>query len=439
VLKCDYDSGRHMLHNAIQKKRWAQVERIFLDSETIEDRTCNEIKSRAEMWAKTWVYRRDQKTGSLKWMITPLHAAVIFGAPPDAFQKLLWAYPRAARARDDQGNLPLHLAYKNGISKENLRLLLNAYPNGIYVKNRVGLYPQQCTPASMKERADQARADQARADKARALRDGTSMTTRQSKNKLKVLAEGMQEVASVSGRTLSTVSSTVSENMKEVTSKSDMSFTTVAEVKNIVTERIEDAVSVSEEKLHGFIDDIEEQLFPGSTTRRNEDFLRESPTMDTLGESPTMDTIEESPTMDMLRNSRTMETVYSDEMSVESLDNEATEAIQARESSETKDKKGEEETKRELCETDQKKVVGESNRNETEQKKVLDESGRELYKTDKKKFVSFDMDDEDGGSLLNEYSPGDEQRGGCCSVISDLTPLTCDMGRSLMTSLPTED
>eukprot|EP00566_Odontella_aurita_P007118 CAMPEP_0113542168 /NCGR_PEP_ID=MMETSP0015_2-20120614/9452_1 /TAXON_ID=2838 /ORGANISM="Odontella" /LENGTH=748 /DNA_ID=CAMNT_0000442185 /DNA_START=370 /DNA_END=2616 /DNA_ORIENTATION=- /assembly_acc=CAM_ASM_000160 len=155
VLECDYDRGAHALYDAIEKKRWGDADRIFceskLEADTVEPEPskCQSSSkgclSRAEVLAKTWVYRTyPNSNGRIKWRITALHAAVIFDAPPDQFRNILEAHPASAKLRDDRGNLPIHLAFKTGLDEGRINILLDAYRGGLEVKNNKGLTPMDC-------------------------------------------------------------------------------------------------------------------------------------------------------------------------------------------------------------------------------------------------------------------------------------------------------
>jgi len=175
ILECDFDRGVHILYDAIQKRDWGEVEKIFRESKAEVRRKPQGTKSRAEILAMAWVYRQEAKedlrqtthTGRdndgdvhdeekddngeedagvrLKWRIMALHAAVIFDAPIEILDKLLRANIYAAKLRDDRGNLPLHLAYKNGLDEDRMKLLLGAYRDGARMKNHKGLIPKDCS------------------------------------------------------------------------------------------------------------------------------------------------------------------------------------------------------------------------------------------------------------------------------------------------------
>ena len=77
----------------------------------------------------------------IKWRTLPLHAAVLFRAPPKLLRALLKANPLAACHRDDRNMLPLHLAIKTGTNKATVRTLLDAYPQALDERDDQGLLP----------------------------------------------------------------------------------------------------------------------------------------------------------------------------------------------------------------------------------------------------------------------------------------------------------
>ena len=96
--ECDFDKDPSELYLQLQKKDW---EGAIARSVTDPVEAC------------TWVVRKEFD-GKLRWRLLPLHAAIIFKAPEEVIEALLGAYPRGAECKDDQGMLPLHLAFRNG-------------------------------------------------------------------------------------------------------------------------------------------------------------------------------------------------------------------------------------------------------------------------------------------------------------------------------------
>lgn len=131
--ECDYDTNPTVLYQAIEAKQWDYAVSLF-------------VKNKIEGGESgTWVVRKETN-GKLRWRLLPLHAAIIFGSPVKLVECLLADYPAAASCKDDQGMLPLHLAFRNegSASWEIIDELLTAYPQAIFVKDRKGRTPLQC-------------------------------------------------------------------------------------------------------------------------------------------------------------------------------------------------------------------------------------------------------------------------------------------------------
>lgn len=130
--ECDYDTNPTILYQAIEAKQWDYAASLF-------------VEGKCEGQSGTWVVRKETN-GKLRWRLLPLHAAIIFGSPLTLIECLLADYPTAAQCKDDQGMLPLHLAFRNegSASWEIIEELLTAYPHAIFVKDRKGRTPLQC-------------------------------------------------------------------------------------------------------------------------------------------------------------------------------------------------------------------------------------------------------------------------------------------------------
>ncbi len=130
--ECDYDTNPTVLYQAIEAKQWDYAASLF-------------TKNLCEGQSGTWVVRKETN-GKLRWRLLPLHAAIIFGSPLTLVECLLADHPAAAQCKDDQGMLPLHLAFRNegSASWEIIEELVTAYPQAIFVKDRKGRTPLQC-------------------------------------------------------------------------------------------------------------------------------------------------------------------------------------------------------------------------------------------------------------------------------------------------------
>lgn len=119
-LVCDYDKNVTPLYELLESSQWDQARlRCRTNPEEVQ----------------TWIVRRDANA-KIRWKLLPLHAAVIFQAPAQVIEGMLKEYPIAAGKRDDQGMLPLHLAFRHKQEESMLILLLSHFPQAVLVKDR---------------------------------------------------------------------------------------------------------------------------------------------------------------------------------------------------------------------------------------------------------------------------------------------------------------
>lgn len=118
---CDYDTNATVLYELLESSTW--------------ERARARCKSHPEE-VRTWIIRKD-KSLSVRWKLLPLHAAIIFQSPNFLVSALLDQYPAAVSKKDDQGMLPLHLAFRHKQEDEDLlELLLVKFPKAVMIKDR---------------------------------------------------------------------------------------------------------------------------------------------------------------------------------------------------------------------------------------------------------------------------------------------------------------
>lgn len=120
-----YNKNTTQLYRFIESKNWDMVVR--------------HLKTNPAEGA-TWVFRKE-KDGSLRWKLSPLHAALIYDAPAKVIAALIKAYPHGAKQVDDEGMLPIHLAFRNGCEEKIVDLLLEAHPEGVRELDSKGQVP----------------------------------------------------------------------------------------------------------------------------------------------------------------------------------------------------------------------------------------------------------------------------------------------------------
>ncbi|CAB9506593.1 expressed unknown protein [Seminavis robusta] len=119
---CNYDTNVTTLYELLESSNWEKA-RSRCGSHPHE--------------VRTWIVRRDTISQKIRWKLLPLHAAVIFQSPTYVVTALIDQYPAAVSRRDDQGMLPLHLAFRYKEDNEDLlELLLTQYPKGVLMKDK---------------------------------------------------------------------------------------------------------------------------------------------------------------------------------------------------------------------------------------------------------------------------------------------------------------
>jgi hypothetical protein len=117
----DYDNGATVLYELLESSNWEKAR--------------SRCRSHPEE-VRTWIVRKDRSL-QVRWKLLPLHAAIIFQSPNFMVSALLEKYPAAASRKDDQGMLPLHLAFRHKQEDEDLlELLLVQYSKAVMVKDR---------------------------------------------------------------------------------------------------------------------------------------------------------------------------------------------------------------------------------------------------------------------------------------------------------------
>ena len=127
----DYDSNPTPLYKSIESKKWTTTLKI------LNDKNVNTKQ------ASAWISRRN-KDGGLQWRMTCLHSCILSNAPHEVIKSLLEVAPHIASCADDNGMVPLHLAFQNGASDEIIYELLVAFPMGIDAKDKERRTPLQC-------------------------------------------------------------------------------------------------------------------------------------------------------------------------------------------------------------------------------------------------------------------------------------------------------
>jgi hypothetical protein len=117
---CDYDTSATLLYELLESSSW--------------ERARSRCRSHSDE-VRTWICRSDKN--GVRWRLLPLHAAIIFQSPNFLVSALLEQFPAAASSADDQGMLPLHLAFRHKQEDEDLlELLLLSYPKAVMIRDK---------------------------------------------------------------------------------------------------------------------------------------------------------------------------------------------------------------------------------------------------------------------------------------------------------------
>lgn len=135
------------LFRAIEKENWEGVLSFLTKgrwSSGLLTSTNDHLRSPApEIQAKTWVTSYDAR-GIPEWSQLPLHAALSYSAPFIVIKKLVQLYPKSVQCTDNEGMLPIHLAFGFGASEPVLAMLLENFPAALNERGLGGRYPYEC-------------------------------------------------------------------------------------------------------------------------------------------------------------------------------------------------------------------------------------------------------------------------------------------------------
>ncbi|KAG7350351.1 hypothetical protein IV203_009711 [Nitzschia inconspicua] len=137
ALECDYDENVTTLYQAIESEAWVPVLE-FLETGKWEHMFQSDPNPPLKQ-AQTWVTRFEN--GKVRWSLLPIHLAMIKNAPTKVISSLLNLHPLGAKSVDDQGSLPLHLAFKYGASDRTMIDLIQRFPPALFTKDIRGRVP----------------------------------------------------------------------------------------------------------------------------------------------------------------------------------------------------------------------------------------------------------------------------------------------------------
>lgn len=170
VLECDYDDGATNLYQAIEGQAWVPVLQFLKTGRWDTNFVSQKDPHSPARQAKTWV-TRFEKDGSVRWSLLSLHLAILKQAPSRVVSMLIALHPEGVRSTDDQQMLPLHLAFRVGSEDDIVLLLLESFPDALFIKDARSRVPTDI--------------DGPRKDRAKILRSIVKATTSNANSKQK--------------------------------------------------------------------------------------------------------------------------------------------------------------------------------------------------------------------------------------------------------------
>lgn len=150
LLECNFDQNPSRLIKRIVAHKWdAAMELLAEDEEPTDENAASESDDKKKSMCATWAVRYEENE-DIRWRVLPIHAALIHGAPLQLIQDLIHFHPKATTCADDQGNMPIHLAFRYGSEEAIFNLVVETNPSALKLKNGKGRTPLQCGPPPSK-------------------------------------------------------------------------------------------------------------------------------------------------------------------------------------------------------------------------------------------------------------------------------------------------
>lgn len=146
VLNTDYRKVTPLFRN-IERENWEGILTFLASgkwsSSMLASSSAHLRCPAPEIQVKTWVTAYD-RNGNAEWSQLPLHAAISYMAPYVVIQKLVQLYPKAIHCTDNEGMLPVHLAFGFGAQDNILAMLIEPFPASVNEKGLGGRFPYEC-------------------------------------------------------------------------------------------------------------------------------------------------------------------------------------------------------------------------------------------------------------------------------------------------------
>jgi len=150
LLECDFDKNPSRLIKRIVAHKWNDaIDLLAEDEEPTDENAASASDAKKKSMCATWAVRYEENE-DIRWRVLPIHAALIHGAPLQLIKDLIHFHPKATTCADDQGNLPIHLAFRYSAIEAIFNLVVETNPGGLKIKNGKGRTPLQCGPPPTK-------------------------------------------------------------------------------------------------------------------------------------------------------------------------------------------------------------------------------------------------------------------------------------------------
>ena len=134
----DYNTNVTRLFAYLHQRKWTRA---------VEHSITEEGRREASIWVARYQEEEkeeneEQKKKKLLWKLLPIHAAIVYNAPPEVVQIVIRKYPDGCRKVDDRGFTPLHLAIGKGVaSAQIIAMLVRACPDSVDMTDWRGRTP----------------------------------------------------------------------------------------------------------------------------------------------------------------------------------------------------------------------------------------------------------------------------------------------------------
>ena len=156
----DYNTNVTRLFAYLHQRKWTRaVEHIITEGGRREASIWVGRYEEEEKEEQKNEQQQQQKKKKLVWKLLPIHAAIVYNAPPEVVQIVIRKYPDGCSKVDDRGCTPLHLAIgKGSASAQVIAMLVRACPDSVDMTDRRGRTPldiaEELSPTESPRRAE---------------------------------------------------------------------------------------------------------------------------------------------------------------------------------------------------------------------------------------------------------------------------------------------